>query len=80
MYGCLVYMYVCVQYPWGPEEGIRFPGTRVTDGCEPSRGYWELNPGSPEEQLTAGALKPPSHLSSPRASLLIEELVHWPHS
>lgn len=29
-----------------PEEGIVFPGTEVTDGCEPPHGCWEAEPGS----------------------------------
>ena len=32
------------------EEGIRSPGSGVTDGCEPPCGYGELNPGPLEEQ------------------------------
>lgn len=28
----------CVQYLWGPEEGARLPGTKVTDGFESSQG------------------------------------------
>jgi hypothetical protein len=35
-------MYVC--------KSVRPPGTGVTDYCEPSRGCWELNLGSMEEQ------------------------------
>lgn len=31
--------------PKTPEEGIRFPGTEVTDGCESPWGWWELNLG-----------------------------------
>lgn len=27
-----------MQYPRRPEEGVRNPGTRVVDGCEPSDG------------------------------------------
>ena len=29
-------------YLQGPEESILFPVTKVTGGCEPLRGYWEL--------------------------------------
>ena len=30
---CMVVHALCL---WRPEEGVRFPGTGVTDGCEPS--------------------------------------------
>ena len=38
------------QYLQRSEEGIRFPGTGVTDGCEPLCGCRESNLGSLEEQ------------------------------
>lgn len=40
-------------------EGIRSPGTGVTDRCEMPCGWWEFNLGSLEEQ-------PLSHLFSPQ--------------
>lgn len=52
-------MYVCmnvcmyVQYVWcpkRPEEGVRSPGTGVTDCCESPYGYWETNTGPLQEQ------------------------------
>ena len=33
-----------------PDEGVRSVGTRLTDGGEPTYGYWELNPGLMQEQ------------------------------
>jgi hypothetical protein len=36
--------------PKRPEEGVRSPGTGVTDGCEPPCGCWEFNSGRMEEQ------------------------------
>ena len=42
MYICA---HVCVWWPWMPEEGIGFSITKVTDGCEPPYGCWELNLG-----------------------------------
>jgi hypothetical protein len=33
-----------------PKEGLRSPGTEVTDSCEPPCGCWELNPDPLEEQ------------------------------
>lgn len=44
-------MFVCTQwgrgwYLWIPEEGIRAPGTSVTDGRELPSECQELNPGS----------------------------------
>jgi hypothetical protein len=38
-----------VWYPQRSEEGIRFPGTGVTDGCEPLCECRESNLGSLEE-------------------------------
>ena len=38
---------------WRPQEGVRCPGTGVTDGCELPCGCWELNPGPLEKLLTA---------------------------
>lgn len=37
--------------PQSPEEGVRCPGTGVTDSCEPPCRSWEVNPGPPQEQL-----------------------------
>lgn len=37
--------------PMGAEEGMRSLGTRVT-GNKPPCGFWDLNPGTPEELLT----------------------------
>jgi hypothetical protein len=34
----------CVQCPWRPEEGVRFPELEFTDGCELLCGCWGLNP------------------------------------
>lgn len=31
-------------------EGVRSPGREVTDSCELTCGYWELNPGPLKEQ------------------------------
>ena len=33
-----------------PGEGVTFPRTAVTGGCEPQGGCWELNPGPLKEQ------------------------------
>ena len=33
-----------------PEKGIRYPGTRVINACEPSSECWESNLHSPQEQ------------------------------
>ena len=47
---CMYVYHVCAWCLWRPEEGIRSPGTGVTDGCEPPYGYWESNLGPLEEQ------------------------------
>lgn len=49
-------MSVCHVHAWclqSPEEGIRFPRTRVADGCELACGCWESNSGPLEEQANA---------------------------
>lgn len=35
---------LCMQYPWSPGEGVRDPGTEVSNGCYPPRACWEPNP------------------------------------
>ena len=39
-------------------EGVRSPGTGVTDNCELPCGYWELNPGPLEEQAVLLTAEP----------------------
>lgn len=41
---CVSIPRVCLASPQAL-EGIRSSGTGVTDGCEPPRGFWELNTG-----------------------------------
>lgn len=36
--------------PQRPDEGVRCPGTEVTDSCEPPCRFWEVNPGTLQEQ------------------------------
>lgn len=51
--------HVLAWCPERSEEGIRYPGTGVTDSYELPYGYWKLNPGFPLEQpvlLTVGKL------------------------
>ena len=48
---CISVYHVCTQCQQRPEESTGSSGTRVTDGCEPPRGYWEPNPGPLKEQL-----------------------------
>lgn len=42
----------CIQAQWPKKsgEGVRFPGTGVTDDCEPLGGFWDLNLGPLQEQ------------------------------
>lgn len=35
---------VCVSHVWKSGEGIGFPGTAVSGGCEPLHGCRELEP------------------------------------
>ena len=58
-------MYICAPHMFlvqRSEEGVRSPGTAVTDGCVLPHGCWGLNWGPLKEQLSV--LKQ-SHLSSP---------------
>lgn len=48
----------CAWCPWGLAEGIRSHGAGVTDGCDPSCGYWELNPGSSARPYALLATEP----------------------
>jgi hypothetical protein len=47
---CACLCTTCVQFLRRPAEGVRYPGTGVTDGCEPPCRCWELNPESLEGQ------------------------------
>jgi hypothetical protein len=54
-------MYVCVHLmcAWGrSEEGIGSSGTGIMNGCKPPAGYWESNPGPPQEQHMILTTKP----------------------
>lgn len=42
--------HVYAWYPWKSEDSIRCSGVGVTDGCEPPRQCWGLNPGPLENQ------------------------------
>lgn len=44
---CMYACYFCAWSPWRREEGIRFLGTGVKDGCETP---FELNLGPLQEQ------------------------------
>ena len=39
-----------VQCLQRPEEGVRFLGAEVTDGCELTYGCWDSNPSPVEKQ------------------------------
>lgn len=46
------YVYLCTcLVPEGAEEGVRFPGSGVTNTCEMTRGCWKRNPDPLWEQL-----------------------------
>jgi hypothetical protein len=49
--GVLLVLYqVCACWPKNPQEGIRAPGTGVTDICESPHRFWESHLGHLEEQ------------------------------
>lgn len=47
-----------------PEEGTLSSGTRVSDGCEPSGGCWEPDPGLLEGKLVLLPAEPLLQLSN----------------
>lgn len=47
---CTFMDHTCAWWLWMPQEGIRFPRTVTTGGCEPPRRCWEPNPGPLQEQ------------------------------
>lgn len=49
-------MYVCVLH-----VGTWCPGKRVTGGCEPSSGFWDLSQGPLEEQPVLLTTDPSLH-------------------
>ena len=54
-----------MQYPWRPDEGIKSPGTGVTDGCQLPRECWESNLSPLKGELVPLATAPPRHTLSP---------------
>lgn len=50
VYGCCIYMYVCVPCTRRPEDSTRSTGPGAIDGYEPSHKFWESKLGSLEEQ------------------------------
>lgn len=55
--------------PQRPEDGLWFPGTGVTAGCQPPQEFWELNPSTLQEQPGLWATAEPS-LKLPVQTLL----------
>lgn len=54
-----------IQYPWRSEKSARFPGTEVTENCEPPSGCWESNKASgwTVSVLNHGAISPAPRVS-----------------
>lgn len=68
LHECFACMYVsepacACLVPRRPEEGIRSPGTWITDGC----GWWELNSGNLQEQVPLTA--------EPALQLLVHKVI-----
>lgn len=63
---CIGVLFPCMSVHHKPEEGIRYPRTRVIDSCEPSCSCRELKPRlstKPLSPLNCRALSPtPAHL------------------
>lgn len=53
----------CIQCPWRPKDGIRYPGTGVTDSCELPCQCWELNLSLLSEQSVLSTLEPSGEMS-----------------
>lgn len=51
-----IHMYICLCTMYVPDalksqkRDVGYPGSRLTNGYGPSYGFWELNPGSLQEQ------------------------------
>lgn len=60
VYGRFACIYICTSHASLvlPEAGVGSPGTMVRDVCEPSRGYWKLRLGPPEEESVLLATEP----------------------
>lgn len=62
-----------VQCAWKPKEGVRSPGTIVTDCCLSLCGSWEWNPGPLEEQHSI-LLTARSQTSTTKGSSTVDSL------
>jgi hypothetical protein len=51
--------HLCTWYPQRTEEGVRTPGTGITDSCEPLCGDLELTLSSLEEHPVLLLTEPP---------------------
>lgn len=61
MYGCFVWMNVCISCPWKQEEGIRFPWNWGYRQLGVTIWWLEIEPGScgrAANALTYGATSP----------------------
>lgn len=69
VYGSFSYICVCailvyLMPLWWSEEGVKSPGTLLTDGCELPCEYWEPTLDSLQDQqvlLTEHSLQPQNH-------------------
>lgn len=64
---CMNVYHIHACCPESSEEGIGSPKAGVMDGCVPSCGFWELNPGPLQEQVLLTA-EPPLHPFLPSQS------------
>ena len=63
-------MYAVVFAPQKAENGVRSPGTGVTDDCEPPCGCWESKPEALQEQQMLFPVSPSFYLGAARFYLV----------
>lgn len=67
--------YRCVWCSERSGEYIQFPGTVVTEGCEPAHGCWDSNPCPMQEQQVLSTMEPSLQLSNSISTLIILFLI-----
>ena len=55
---CMFLYHAHALCPWSSEECVRYHETGILDGCEPPCGWWELHPGSLQEQWPSLTTEP----------------------
>lgn len=70
---CRYTQYMCACCPHRPEEGIRYPGIKVTEIYKPLHGYKKLNPGPLKKHYEYALLTSKPSLQDVKVYNLIKE-------